>query len=373
MSANSEHITKLSPERADQEQMAGHLMESEHRGRYLWSAQLAEGREVLDAGCGTGYGTEILAAAGAQRAVGVDISQDAIEAARSYSSEDVSEFSLGSLHELPFEDGAFDLAVCFEAIEHVENQQLAIGELRRVLGPTGVLAISSPNRNVYPPGNPHHTHEYVPDELERALADEFTNVRLYRQSSWLGAAVLDDNQSRAIGVEAELMLRVIKIASVEPGDEVFTVALASDAELPTPDALALIGKPFEIRWWEDRLDEAISERDNERVERTREQAERDREQAERDRERKELGSVLLAVETDLANAQNQIEQLRATDAEVKEWATEQGELARSSEHGRLDFENRLHRAERTIDDITESVSWRITSPLRGLKRLSRGR
>jgi SAM-dependent methyltransferase len=367
-----EHITELSPERANPEQMAGHLMESEHRGRYLWAAQLAEGREVLDAGCGTGYGTEILVTAGAQRAVGLDISQDAIEAARAYSSGSASEFLLGNLHELPFEDGTFDLAVCFEAIEHVEDQRLAISELRRVLGPTGLLAISSPNRNVYPAGNPHHTHEYVPEELEQALAVEFTNVKLYRQSSWLGAAVLDDDQSRATGVKAELMLRVIKISSVEPGDEIFTIALASDAELPAPDALTLMGEPFEVRWWEDRLDETISERDYER-------AEHHRKQAESKRERKELGSALLEVETDLANAQNQIAQLLATDAEVKKWAMEREELARRSEHdrlaserGRLDFENRLRRAEGTIDDITGSVSWRVTGPLRSVKRVLKG-
>jgi SAM-dependent methyltransferase len=369
----SEHITEGSPERADPQQMAGRLMESEHRGRYLWAAQLAEGREVLDAGCGTGYGTEILAIAGAQRAVGVDISQDAIEAACSYSSGSASEFLLGNLHELPFEDGTFDLAVCFEAIEHVEDQQLAIGELRRVLGPTGLLAISSPNRNVYPAGNPHHIHEYVPEELKEALASEFANVRLYRQSSWLGAAVLDDEQSRAVGTEAELMLRVIKISSVEPGGEVFTIALASDAELPSPEALTLMGEPFEVRWWEERLDGAISQRDHEHAERHREQTEGKRKQAEDKRERKELGSALLAVETDLANAQNEIAQLHATNADVKKWAAEQDQQARRSEHDRLDFENRLRQAELTIHDITSSMSWRLTGPLRGAKRLLRGR
>lgn len=368
-----EHITELSPERADPEQMAGHLMESEHRGRYLWAAQLAEGRKVLDAGCGTGYGTEILAAAGAQRAVGLDISQDAIEAARAYSSGYSSEFLLGNLHELPFEDGAFDLAICFEAIEHVEDQHLAIGELRRILGPTGLLAISSPNRNVYPAGNPHHVHEYVPEELKGALASEFTNVRLYRQSSWLGAAVLDDEQSRAIGVEAELTLRTIKISSVEPGDEVFTIALASDGELPAPDAVTLMGEPFEVRWWEERLDETISERDSERAEYIQTQAESSRKQ-------EEQGSALLAAEADLANAQNQIAQLHATNADVKQWATERDEQAKrsehdrlASEHDRLDFENRLRRAELTIHDVTTSVSWRLTSPLRRAKRLLKQR
>jgi SAM-dependent methyltransferase len=369
-------ITELSVERAMPEEMAGRLMESEHRTRYAWAAQLAAGRDVLDAGCGSGYGTAILAAAGAQRVVGIDISDDAIEYARSSFSGSAKEFHLADIRQLPYDDSTFDLAVCFEVIEHVEEQQQVIGELRRILRPRGILAISSPNRDVYPAGNPHHTHEFVPDELARVLAGAFAKVRLYRQSPWLAAAILNDEQSRAVGDEAELKLRSRKIASVEPGNEVFTVALASNTDLPEPEALLLMGKPFEVRWWEARLSSAIRERDSAC--------------AERDKQRAEQGRVLLAVETHLANTQDEIAQLRATQADLKKWAMERvseaNELSRESEdeirqrddeireseQARRDFENRLRRAEGTIGDITGSLSWRITAPPRGVMRLLRG-
>jgi SAM-dependent methyltransferase len=355
--------TELSPERAMPEQMAGSLMESEHRGRYLWAAQLAEGREVLDAGCGTGYGTAILAAAGARRVVGVDVSKDAIEYARSSTAPaPVSEFSLGSIHELPFEDSTFDLAVCFEVIEHVDDQDLAISELRRILRPTGVLVMSSPNRNVYPPGNPHHTHEYVPEELELALASQFKNVRLYRQSPWLAAAIFGDEQSRSVGLDAEMSIRVIKAGAVEPGREVFTIALASNGDLPTLDPLALVGEPFEVRWWEEQLAQANSQRKatDEKYERAREEF---------DRRHIEFARTLLDVETDLAKSQNTIAQLLAAEADLKRWAARKDELVRRREEEAEDFENRLRRAERTIEEITKSPSWRITRPLRAVKRL----
>ncbi|MGA2320243.1 MAG: class I SAM-dependent methyltransferase [Solirubrobacteraceae bacterium] len=379
MSTDDKHITELSVERATPDEMAGRLMESEHRGRYWWAGQLAEGREVLDAGCGTGYGTEILAGAGAQRVVGIDRSHEALEDARSSFSGSAREFSLADLHQLPFEDSTFDLAVCFEVIEHVEDQQQAITELRRVLRPGGLLAISSPNRDVYPPGNPHHTHEFVPEELAQVLTSEFANVKLYRQSAWLAAAILNDEQSRAVGIEAELMLRVVKIGSVEPGDEVFTVALASNGELPEPEALVTMGKPFEVGWWEGQLDGATSERNQLRselvrkdAERDEERRERDGERAERDEERRERGRALLAVETGLANAQNQIVQLNALETELRKWATEQmakqQRLLWQTEQDRRDFENRLRRAEGTIDDITGSLTWRVTAPLRAVKR-----
>lgn len=369
-------ITELSGERAMPEEMAGRLMESEHRARYAWAGQLAEGREVLDAGCGSGYGTEILAAAGAQRVVGIDISDDAIEYARSSFAAPSIEFRQAGLHQMPFEDGTFDLAACFEVIEHVDRQQHAIGELRRVLRPEGILAISSPNRNVYLAGNPHHTHEFVPEELAQVLASEFSEVRLYRESPWLAAAILDDKQSHAIGDEAELRLRTVKIAAVEPGNELFTVALASNAELPDPEALLLMGKPFEVQWWEKQLSDTISERDNAR-------AQRDYARAERDRHRDDQARILLAVETKLATRENELAQLHAAYADVRKWTsdriTEVEELSKKnedelhqSEQARGDFENRLRRAEGTIGDITGSLSWRITAPLRSAKRLFSG-
>jgi hypothetical protein len=229
---------------------------------------------------------------------------------------------------------------------------------------------------VYPAGNPHHTHEFVPQELAQVLAADFAEVRLYRQSPWLAAAILNDEQTRSAGDAAEFRLRARKIASVEPGSEVFTIALASNAELPQPEALLLMGEPFEVRWWESQLTGAMSQRDYAR--------------AERDKRVAEQGRALLAVETQLADTKNETAQLRATQLDLKKWAadrvSEANDLSRQSEEevrltedelreseqARGDFENRLRRAEGTIADITGSLSWRITAPLRAVMRLLRG-
>ncbi len=353
--------TEVSPERASPGEMAGKLMESQHRGRYLWAAQLVRDREVLDAGSGTGYGTEILAAAGARSVTGIDISQDAVDQARLSSSASGGEFALGDLQELALDDSAFDLVVCFEVIEHVDDPARVISELERVLRPTGVLVLSSPNRDVYPPGNPHHTHELVPSELEHLL-DAFAHVRIYRQSAWLAAAVLDDRRSRAVGVDAREALDVVKVGSVAPGEEEFTIALASNATLPEVEPLVMMGKPFEVRWWEEQVNRAAGERDRER-------AQREREQAEHTRKRGEHADALLAVETDLAYARDEIARMLSTQDDVKEWALEQ---VQSIEASRDSYLARLAGAELAIADVTGSLSWRITAPLRAVMRLLRG-
>jgi hypothetical protein len=236
-----------------------------------------------------------------------------------------------------------------------------------VLRPAGVLVLSSPNRDVYPQGNPHHTHEFRPGELEDALARKFANVRLYRQSAWLAAAILGDDQSRAVGPEGQ-PIRVVKIAPVAPGDEEFTVALASDTALPDPEALIMMGKPFEARWWEEQVRNAVGERDQELEQRI-------RQQSEREVERRWHADALVSVEAELAQARNEIAQLQVTTSELRTWAQQRAkewdERISQSEQSRGDFENRLRRAERTIDDITGSLSWRITAPLRAVMRLLR--
>lgn len=131
--------------------MGDHLIEAEHFARYAWAAQFALGKRVLDAACGMAYGTAMLAAAGASETVGVDLDSEVIAKADA-GAPPGTRFVVGDLRKLPFDDGEFDLVVCFEAIEHVTEPELVLDELSRILSHNGVLIVSTPNRNVYLPG-----------------------------------------------------------------------------------------------------------------------------------------------------------------------------------------------------------------------------
>src|SRR3954447_13222510 len=121
------------PGRFVPQEMRGELVEAEHLTRYWYAASLASGRRVLDAGCGLGYGTRILAQAGAAEATGVDLAEAVVEAARADAPE--ATFEVADIRSLPFADGSFDLVVCFEVIEHVDEHARVLSELRRVLAP----------------------------------------------------------------------------------------------------------------------------------------------------------------------------------------------------------------------------------------------
>ena len=250
------------PERFDPSTMHGTLIEAEHLARYWWAMHFVDGKRVLDAGCGNAYGTATLARAGATDVVGVDIDAAVLEAARGSLPDNVS-LQTADLRALPFEDAAFDVAVCFEVIEHVDNPERVISELRRVLAQDGLLIVSSPNRDVYPAGNPHHKHEFLPDELAGALAERFDQVRLVRQHDWLASAVLED-EAFELDDAGSFEASVRKTLAAKPGQELYTLALASSAPLPTVPLQVVLTQTADAKWWQEQLAALESELESER-------------------------------------------------------------------------------------------------------------
>jgi ubiquinone/menaquinone biosynthesis C-methylase UbiE len=92
----------------------------------------APGARVLEAGCGTGMILKEVAPV-ARRAIGLDLSPGMLAQARARGLEVVH----GSVTELPFSDGEFDLAYSFKVLAHVERIEAALGELARVVRPGG--------------------------------------------------------------------------------------------------------------------------------------------------------------------------------------------------------------------------------------------
>ncbi len=94
---------------------------------------------ILDAGCGSGRNMVELARRGT--VTGVELSPPSVEKARKRGCGEVIE---GSVLEMPFADGSFDLAVSLDVIEHLEDDLGALRELRRVVAPDGALLLTVP-------------------------------------------------------------------------------------------------------------------------------------------------------------------------------------------------------------------------------------
>ena len=101
---------------------------------------LGEPADALDLGCGDGRLTAELRAG---NLVAADVSGVALERARK-KVPGARTVHLEPDESLPLDDGAFDLVLCAETVEHVRDVQLMLSEVRRVLRPGGRLAVTTP-------------------------------------------------------------------------------------------------------------------------------------------------------------------------------------------------------------------------------------
>jgi SAM-dependent methyltransferase len=167
-------------ERLSLDRFSSPWLRNQHLARYRWAAGLARGLRVLDAAAGTGYGSRILSAAGSRLVFSMDLSCEASG----------TRFVRADASRLPARDGAFDLYVSFETLEHVEDDIGLVREARRVLAPGGKFLCSTPNRDLLSPGltlrdrprNPYHVREYSIGEFEALLEGVFPRVTLYGQT-----------------------------------------------------------------------------------------------------------------------------------------------------------------------------------------------
>ena len=142
-----------------------------HEVVYRTVAPRCAGRLVLDAGCGEGYGADLLADA-ARRVIAMDLDPAAAaHVERCYPRVTAIRADVVAL---PLAASSVDSVVSLQVVEHVWEQVRFLAECARVLRPGGELLVSTPNRLTFSPGshpplNPFHTVELSPDELADLL------------------------------------------------------------------------------------------------------------------------------------------------------------------------------------------------------------
>ncbi|MDX6282678.1 MAG: hypothetical protein QOH03_3749, partial [Kribbellaceae bacterium] len=144
-----------------------------HEAAYRWITanwQGSETRRVLDAGCGEGYGADLLHRAGARQVFGLDYEGTTLRhVAKAYPQINLVQ---GNLVQTAFADKAFDLFVSLQTIEHLWEQPRFVAECARITAPGATIVLSTPNRLTFPSGNWYHTRELTgPEFIELVEAD----------------------------------------------------------------------------------------------------------------------------------------------------------------------------------------------------------
>jgi 2-polyprenyl-3-methyl-5-hydroxy-6-metoxy-1,4-benzoquinol methylase len=209
----------------------------EHLHRYYFASQFVAGKKVLDLASGEGYGCAILSEKAAQ-VVGIDLDQKTIEHATNRYPLPNVQFIEGTIIDVPIKgEKLFDVITCFEAIEHIEEHEKLLSEVKRLLKDDGIFIISSPNKLLYTdqPGyqNPYHMKELYFDEFRNLLTKYFTYVSFLGQKVFPVSAIwpLETHQ----GSYADFCIRKTGkgFASANPQEKpaLYFIAIASQAPL----------------------------------------------------------------------------------------------------------------------------------------------
>jgi 2-polyprenyl-3-methyl-5-hydroxy-6-metoxy-1,4-benzoquinol methylase/GT2 family glycosyltransferase/glycosyltransferase involved in cell wall biosynthesis len=163
----------------------------EHLHRYAYATQFTSDKNVLDLACGEGYGSHLLART-ANRVTGIDIDVEAIRHASNRYLRSNLEFKAGSITAIPLEGRhLFDVIVCYEAIEHIDDHEKLLAEVKRLLVPDGIFIVSTPNKWAYSDEpqsqNPFHVHELYFQEFKSLLENYFSRVRFFAQRLFCGS------------------------------------------------------------------------------------------------------------------------------------------------------------------------------------------
>ena len=209
-------------------------------------------RDVLEAGCGEGYGADLIADV-ARSVIALDYDELTVAHVRAcYPRVDARH---GNLAELPLPDASVDIVVNYQVIEHLWNQPEFVGECARVLRPGGLLLMSTPNRITFSPGrdtpvNPFHTRELNALELRELLVDGGFNVtsmsgvfhgsRLSALDAKHGGSIIDAQVQRALADAPWSPELLADVASVTVDDFELVADGDIDASL---DLVAIAERP----------------------------------------------------------------------------------------------------------------------------------
>jgi GT2 family glycosyltransferase/SAM-dependent methyltransferase len=351
----------------------------EHLHRYALARELVHGKDVLDIACGEGYGTRLLSET-ARSAVGIDVAEEVVLHARQRYVQPGLSFELGSCAKIPLEDCSVDVVVSFETIEHHGQHKEMVSEIKRVLRSDGMLIISSPDKHEYSdvPGseNAFHVKELYLNEFSALLKVWFRHVEIYGQrvqygsnigpldsgaaASWYSFSGGNTNIRAVPGIERPLYF--IAIASDAPVAALPAGIFADpkaiwrrDEQILTLERSASLLKS-EIERWESKC---ISDEQRFKAEIAQINAAR----AAEERVRHELEERLRQSEVAHRELYDRLVRLSDLHTQLESY---RDRLIREAQTQELRFLN----LQQTFLAVCNSPSWRLTAPLRGLKRIA---
>ena len=213
----------------------------DHVARYRLAERYVEGKEIVDLGCGAGYGSHWLSGF-ARSVIGMDLSEEAVAYATHHYHAPNLRYGVGDVTNLPYRDGTFEAAVSFEVIEHLPKPEDLAREAKRLLREDGLFVVSTPDKQTYHndrvSSNPHHLKEMYPLEFREMLERHFEHVQIYHQGALAGSIITPDPDE--LPADGRVSIESAQFSLEDPGfsgafpTTLYLIAICTDAEPPQP-------------------------------------------------------------------------------------------------------------------------------------------
>jgi ubiquinone/menaquinone biosynthesis C-methylase UbiE len=205
---------------------------TEHLHRYAFAMELCRNASVVDIACGEGYGSALLATVAAD-VTGIDIDPSVVKFASGKYVRNNLRFLQGNTSAIPLNSASADIVVSFETIEHHDQHDAMLQEIKRILKPGGLLVISTPDRHAYSDErnfkNQFHVKELSGKEFRALLDKYFQNTRLYGQRISYGSLLIPESTEKE---EFRYYKGDYTQTKSHPLNPLYHIALSSDAALP---------------------------------------------------------------------------------------------------------------------------------------------
>lgn len=154
-----------------------------HLARYLFARDFAAGGHVVDAACGSGVGSALLATV-AKSVLGVDLDQELLDWAHAHFARPNVTYRLHDLHDPVVMEGRADLVTSFETLEHVRNPAICLANLADCLCDEGVALVSVPNGTKElreGADKPYHDRHFSAGDFRDLLQSRFEQAEFFSQ------------------------------------------------------------------------------------------------------------------------------------------------------------------------------------------------
>jgi SAM-dependent methyltransferase len=168
-----------------------------HLSIYAFAVDYCRDGQVLDAGCGAGYGSAYLVDHGAKHVTGVDCSRYAIDFCTKQFSRINLEFRRMDIEDISgLPERSYDLIFASNVLEHINNIASFLDAAARLLRPQGCLIVAVPPvmdqaRLESDTSNPYHLHRMTPNGWKAILSSYFEDIECFGHICTRSDVILD--------------------------------------------------------------------------------------------------------------------------------------------------------------------------------------